>query len=240
MRQARHGLALRLALAALVVAALVFGVVAVRLWPSLVDTQLALWLARVRGWGALGWLVFAALQVVVVVVGVLPASLVGIAAGAMFGVLPGFGLATVGTLVGAWLSFRLSRSLFRPLVERFVRGRPRLRAIDRAVATDGWKFVCLIRISPVMPFAATSYVLALSSIGERDYHLGTLAALPALFGYVCIGALADAGLAAWRGGAGPLQWVLLAAGLAATVVLTLRVGRIALRALPAGDDAASR
>ena len=38
-----------------------------------------------------------------------------------------------------------------------------------------------------MPFVATSYLLGLSAISLRDYMLGTLAALPALLGYVSLG-----------------------------------------------------
>ena len=39
-----------------------------------------------------------------------------------------------------------------------------------------------------------SYLLALSVIGLPDYMLGTLAAFPALLGYVSLGSLARAGL----------------------------------------------
>ena len=64
------------------------------------------------------------------------------------------------------------------------------------LAQDGWRIVCLLRVSPVMPFAATSYVLGMSAVGIQAYVLGTLASLPALLGYVYIGTLAEAGLSA--------------------------------------------
>ncbi len=86
--------------------------------------------------------------------------------------------------------------------------------------------MCLMRISPVMPFAATSYALGLTQIGQRAYLLGTLASLPALLGYVVLGALADEGLSAALGSAGPLRWVLLTAGAVATGLMTLRIGRM--------------
>jgi hypothetical protein len=50
-----------------------------------------------------------------------------------------------------------------------------------------------------MPFVATSDLLGLSAISLRDYMLGTLAALPALLGYVSLGAFAGAGLSASTG-----------------------------------------
>ena len=56
-----------------------------------------------------------------------------------------------------------------------------------------------------MPFVATSYLLGLSAISLRDYMLGTLAALPALLGYVSLGAFSRAGVSASTGAAGPFQ-----------------------------------
>ena len=54
--------------------------------------------------------------------------------------------------------------------------------------------VTLLRISPVMPFALTSYGLGLTRISQRDFLAGTLASLPSLAGYVALGALGKEGL----------------------------------------------
>jgi uncharacterized membrane protein YdjX (TVP38/TMEM64 family) len=89
------------------------------------------------------------------------------------------------------------------------------------IVRDGWKLVRMLRISPIMPFAATSYMVSLSSICLRDYAVGTLASLPALCGYVLIGTLADAGFSAWTTGADP------------TLVLTIRSRQIAMKLWPA-------
>ncbi|MGE5270318.1 MAG: TVP38/TMEM64 family protein [Thiohalocapsa sp.] len=175
---------------------------------------------------AAGPVVFLALQVLVAVSGAVPASLIGVAAGAAYGLAPGFGLAAGGTLLGAVLAFALSRSLFRPAVEAAL-WRRRLQGIDALVATRGWKFVFLLRLSPVMPFSVTSYLLGLSSIGFIDYLLGTLACLPALAGYVFIGTLTDAGLAAWASGGGnPVRFALLTVGGLATLLLIVTAARL--------------
>jgi uncharacterized membrane protein YdjX (TVP38/TMEM64 family) len=196
---------------------------------SVTDTARHL-LAGLHHLGTVGWIGFAAIQVLVALSGVLPASLVGLAAGAVYGVPLGFALAAVSTMAGALLAFAISRSLFRGWVEQAMQARPRLRNLDLLIGRESWRFVCLLRISPVMPFAATSYTLGLSSVSLGDYMLGTLASLPALLGYVCLGRLAQAGLAAGASGAGPLRWTLLGLGALATVVLTLRLGRILARA----------
>lgn len=193
----------------------------------------------VRGLGARGAVVFAIIQILVAVSGILPASLLGVAAGSIYGLVSGFMLAAASTLAGALLSFFFSRSLFRTTIERLAARRPRLRNLDARIARDGWKLVCLLRVSPIMPFSATSLALGLSAVSLRDYAIGTLASLPALFGYVFIGTLADTSLSAWATGASTVRLVLLGIGVLATLVLVLRLGQIAMKlglAARATDD----
>ncbi len=221
----------RVVVAVLMLACFLTGLIVWRLRPDLV-AQTAAWASgTLRGMGPRGWLAMAAAQVAIAASGILPASLIGIAAGAVFGLPIGFLVAALSTLVGAALAFALSRSMFRPMIERRLARSPRLARIDRAVDRDGWKLVFLLRMSPVMPFAATSYLLGLSAVTRRNYLLGTLGALPALAGYVFVGSLTDAGLDALQSGAGPLRLALLCLAAVATVVLTWRVGVLVRRAL---------
>ncbi len=180
-------------------------------------------LAAIAGLGATGWVTFAGLQIVVSVSGILPASALGIAAGSIYGIGLGFALSAASSLAGAAVAFGLSRSVFRPWVERLMRNRPHLRRFDAAIQREGWRLACLIRLSPVMPFAATSYMLGLSSISPWDYCIGTLGSMPALFGYVAVGALAGAGVHAWSSGEGLFHIGLLVAGLVATGLATWRI-----------------
>lgn len=230
---------LRILLAGGIVLLLVAGVVLARAGSVTATAQHMLY--NLNHLGTVGWIAFAAIQVLVAISGVLPASLVGIATGAVYSVPLGFALAAVSTMAGALLAFAISRSLFRGWIEQAMQARPRLRNLDLLIGRESWRFVCLLRISPVMPFAATSYTLGLSSVSLGDYMLGTLASLPALLGYVCLGRLAQAGLAAGAGGASPLRWALLGVGVLATGLLTLRLGRILARAgLLAGRGEAAR
>ncbi len=209
--------------AVLVIACCIAGIVVWRLRPDLVS-QTAEWAsATLRGMGPRGWLAVAAAQVIVAASGILPASLIGVAAGAVFGLPIGFLVASVSTMLGALLAFALSRSMFRPVIARRLCRSPRLAQLDQAVGRDGWKLVLLLRLSPVMPFAATSYLLGLSAVTRRNYLLGTLGSLPALAGYVFVGTLTDAGLDALNGEPQPLRWALLAAAGIATLMLTWRV-----------------
>ena len=196
-------------------------------------------LALAQRFEGAGWLSLAGLQVVAATAGILPASLVGMAAGALFGVANGFAISSAGLLLGALVAFGLSRSTLRAFVERVIVDKNRVRNLDAAVARDGWRLVCLLRASPLMPFVATSYLLGLSAVSLRDYMLGTLAALPALLGYVSLGAFARAGLSASTGAALPLQRVLLATGFAATALAVVHIGTLVAKVAGGGSSAAS-
>ena len=224
----RSGIGLMtVAVAAVVLVCLATGIAR----PSLVTALAERVLDIARNAGAAGFVAFACLQLIVAASGVLPASLLGVAAGAAYGLPVGFMLAAVSTMGGALLAFGLSRSLFRNAIARQLARRRGLARFDALLTRDGWRIVCLLRISPVMPFAATSYALGMSGVGTEAYVLGTLASLPALLAYVYIGTLAEAGLSAWAMGAAPLRWAILGFGLSATLGLALIIGRMARRAL---------
>lgn len=206
------------------------GPVAASLWPGPIARTLADLPATIRDAGSIGVFAVFAAQVLIAASGLLPASLVGIAAGAVYGVGPGFAIASGSLLLGALLTFRLTRSMLRPAVVRLIGGRRWLADLDGLVARDGWTLVCLLRVSPVMPFAATSCSLGLTSIGTGPYLAGTLASLPALLGFVAVGGLSQALTQAWQRELGMAHIGLLAFGVAATLLLTLRIGRLVRRA----------
>ena len=221
---------LRALLAIVLLLAVCTGVVVVRIWPHLVSSLLEETMRIEQDLGPAGWLLAALIQVVIALCGILPASIGGLAAGLVYGIVGGFLVSAFGTLVGAALAFLLARSLFRPLIVRMLLNHRRFTRLDEAVARDGWRLVCLLRVSPVMPFAMTSYALGLTSLDLRSYTIGTLASLPALFGYVVLGALSGRGLGAFASHeAQPLHWALLVLAVVATLLLILKLGSIARR-----------
>ena len=187
--------------------------------------------AALRAMGPFGVALFTALVAGLALVGILPGALLGIAAGAVYGIGLGFVTSALGILAAALAAFGLSRSLLRPLIAAALGRRARLAAFDARVTRDRWRTVFLLRISPVMPFSLTSYALGLSGIALGDYSLGTLAALPPLFGYVVIGAWGGAVFVPAASGAALIHDGLALAGFAGTLALTLRLTRL-LRAGP--------
>lgn len=192
-------------------------------------------IAAIHGTGLAGLLALFGSQFLVAATGLLPASLLAIAAGAAFGLVPGCAISASGVLLGALASFAISRSMFRPLVARYLARSVRLDRFDRALARDSWRLVCIMRLSPVMPFAIASFTLGLSSIGFRAYCLGTLASLPALFLYVYLGTLAKSGAAWLATGASAWEWAGAIAGGLATLAFCWRLAQIAKSAVMSSD-----
>jgi uncharacterized membrane protein YdjX (TVP38/TMEM64 family) len=192
------------------------------------------WVADLHVFMASNWLAFALGQILVAASGVLPASMIAMMAGAGLGFGGGLALSTVATLLGGWIAFAVSRTMLGRPIARWLQRRPAMARIDAAMTAEGWRMVALLRVSPVMPFALTSYALGLTRIGQRDFLLGTLASLPALVGYVALGALGRHGLALAGNGGGPWHFALLAGGVVIVLYASLRV-RQALATAIAGD-----
>ena len=215
------------ALAALAVLSLAVSVLA---GPH-IASQIVAGAGALRAWGGAGLALFAGICFAAALAGIVPGALLGLAAGAIFGLAGGFAASAIGILAGAGAAFGLSRSYLRPLIAALLARSGALARLDGAVAADGWRLVALLRVSPVMPFSLTSYALGLSGIALRDYLLGTLASLPALLGYAGLGALGGYGASLPAGEGHDIHLILLVLGAAATLALTLHLGRLLGRAL---------
>ena len=187
----------------------------------------------VQSLGALGPLAFIA-GYTLVTVAVMPAFLLTLAAGAIWGFWFGLLFAFTGAVSGATCAFLAARHGLRRHVERYVNRHPRLIAIDRAVEKEGARLVFLLRLSPAVPFVLLNYVLGVSRIPLRAHLLGLLGMIPTAAMYVYMGKVAGDLTALATGAATPrgaAYYVLLAFGLAATVLATVLVTRAAKRAL---------
>ncbi len=181
------------------------------------------WLRKLGPWGPV------ALGAVYVVATILmaPASVLTLAAGALFGLEVGTITVSIASTTGAALAFLIARYLARERVARLVQARPSLTAIDRAIETGGWRIVALLRLSPAVPFNIQNYFYGLTSIRFRSCVLASwIAMLPGTFMYVYLGHAAGA-VVAGRTGRSPMEWILMGVGLAATVVVTVYVTRLA-------------
>ncbi|HYL31061.1 MAG TPA: TVP38/TMEM64 family protein [Gemmatimonadales bacterium] len=216
----------RVALVVLVVAALV----AAGRRAAVLVPEFARWVNGLGPWGPIAFVA----GYIVASVALVPAALLTLAAGAIFGVFKGVAVAFVGASLGASAAFLTARYAARDSVERWIAGDERFAAIDRAIGREGRKIVLLLRLSPVFPFNLLNYALGLTRVRFIDYVLAMPGMLPGAILYVYTGKVAgDA--AALAGGAAPARsagyYVVLALGLAATAGVTVIVTRAARRAL---------
>ncbi len=176
----------------------------------------------VEGLGAWGGAIFAAFYAIATVL-LVPGAPLTIAAGLVFGVAVGFPVVLIGATIGAALAFLAARYLVREKVQGMMENRPKLRAVDRAVAEEGWKIVIMVRLTPIVPFNLQNYFFGLTEVKFWHYVTATLIGIiPGVLLYLYLGAI---GAATLTGGAkfGPLQWGLFIAGLIATIVVVVFV-----------------
>ena len=164
----------------------------------------------------------------------LPASVLTVAGGALFGLLRGTLLTLAGATLGASVAFLVSRHLARRLMEPRLARNPRFAAIDQAVLRDGLKIVFLLRLAPVLPAGLLNYTLGLTRVRFRDYLLACIGMAPGALLYTYCGKVVGDVLMAAAGAREPhdvAYWSVLALGFFATAVASVVVTRTARRAL---------
>ena len=218
---------------ALLWAALIAGILfAVRYFGSGPLRELLQWIS---GLGSTAPLVFIPLYVVACVL-FIPGSILTLSAGFLFGVVRGSMYVSVAATVGATLAFLIGRYFARQWVAARLANYPKFKAVDEAVAREGWKIVALTRLSPVFPFNLLNYAFGLTNVGVRDYVVASWAGtLPGTILYVYLGSLAGdlTRVATGRAERSPAEWELYAIGLLATITVTVYVTRVSNRALKA-------
>jgi uncharacterized membrane protein YdjX (TVP38/TMEM64 family) len=161
-----------------------------------------------------------------------PVWLLTLAGGAVFGVARGSVLVLTGATLGAIASFVLARTGLREFVLKRARAYPDFESLDRAIAARGGWIVFLVRLSPVFPFVYVNYLLGLTAIPAATYTAATIVGMiPATVVYVAIGASAGAAASGQAASWSTLRIALTFAGVAAAVVVSIIVARIATGAV---------
>ena len=167
----------------------------------------------------------------------IPGSLVTLLIGAIYGPWLGTALVSPASVLGATLAFLLGRSVFRESIEAKMSGNARFTALQGAIEKEGFKMITLVRLSPIFPFNVVNYAFGLTRVSLSKYVLGSfLGMLPGTLMYVYLGSAVGDIAQLSSEGVGDTGWqgeVLKWGGLAATVVVTVFITRVARRALAA-------
>src|SRR5438477_11802712 len=197
------------------------------------------WLGSFNDWvgqmGAIGIFIFIGVYAVATVL-LAPGAILTIEAGFAFGLWKGFLAVSAGATLGASLAFLVARFIARGKIEAIAKGNEKFRNIDNAIGRQGAKLVFLLRLSPVIPFNLSNYLYGLTGVKFWPYVLASwIGMMPGTLLYVYIGTAGKAAVSAAAGGEamqhGWQYWTFMSVGLAATVIVTIWVTKIARGAL---------
>src|SRR5437899_13058852 len=197
------------------------------------------WLGSFNDWvgqmGVAGIFIFIGVYVIATVL-LAPGAILTIGAGFAFGLSKGFLAVSAGSTLGASLAFLVARFIARDKVEAIARRNEKFRKIDNAIGKEGAKLIFLLRLSPVIPFNLSNYFYGLTGVRFWPYVVASwIGMMPGTFLYVYIGTASKLAVSAAAVGEavkhGWQYWTLISFGLAATVVVTIWVTKIARDAL---------
>jgi Uncharacterized conserved protein len=191
------------------------------------------WIESLGSWGAIAFIIIYNIATLLFI----PGSLLTLKGGCLFGVVWGSMYVLIAATIGATFAFIIGRYLTRDWVCRQLEKHPKFKAIDQAVAKQGFKIVFLTRLSPIFPFNLLNYAFGITQVSLKDYILGSIGMIPGTVMYVYIGSLAT-DLAMISTHHQPTtaeteigKWLIQIIGLTATVLVTIYVTRIAQKGI---------
>lgn len=190
-----------------------------------------LWVEQDLGpWGPLA-LAVAYIPLTVMAV---PASVLTLGGGYLFGLPVGFVADSIGATLGAVAAFLLGKTIGRSYVTSKLKDYPQFRAVAIAIQRSGFKIVLLLRLVPVLPFNMLNYLLCVTPVPLGEYTLASwLGMMPITFALVYVGTtlkdLSDV-THGWHEFS-KARWALIISGLVMSVVLLICVTKVAKTAL---------
>lgn len=173
----------------------------------------------------------------------LPGGVLSIGGGFFFGLWWGFLIVLLGNVIGAAISFYISRWLGRRgFLRRILRNRT-INALEPAVEREGWKIILLSQLHPLFPTSLLNYLYGLTRIRFRTCILWVaIGQAPGLFLYAYIGTLGQLGLNLVRGKTHPvfIEYVIWITGLATAALVLVMLGRVATRLLESSQAESER
>lgn len=198
------------------------------------DTQVLQFLEWVRNSGIPGQAVFF-IVVALTVVLLLPAVILTMAAGYLYGVVGGSIIIVFAETLGAFIAFIAARQLQNHYELGFLRQRNLLEKWENTLASRGWRIIAILRMIPFFPFKLSNYYFGLTPVTTRNYVLGTLIGLwPISVFNVYLGSIAGdlMSLGSSTSHRTPFQWFIYLVGFLVVAVIVVVVLKYAQRQAP--------
>ncbi|GMI66539.1 hypothetical protein like AT1G03260 [Hibiscus trionum] len=159
-----------------------------------------------------------------------PASILTLGGGYLFGLPVGFIADSIGAAVGATAAFILGRTIGRSYLISKLRNYQKFQAVASAIETSGFKIVFLLRLVPLVPFSLLNYFLSVTPIHLGVYVLASwLGMMTSIFTLAYVGTtikdLSDV-TNGWNQISTVLQ-VFMAIGFCASAVLLIWMTKVA-------------
>jgi len=169
-----------------------------------------------------------------------PNVILGLVAGAAFGLWKGYLYYFVGVYAANMLVYLIGRRLLRRPVLRRLATRPKIRDAAAAAITDGTGLVFWLRMIPANP-AILSYALGALRVLPRSVAIGTLGMAPHMFVDVYLGSAAThvTKMAGQEHTSWETKGAALMLGLVAVIVVSWRITRIARARIKSASDTQS-
>lgn len=193
--------------------------------------QFLMWVQKDAGaWGP----IILALAYVPCSVLAIPASILTLGGGYLFGLWVGFVTDSIGSTLGATAAFLVGRTVGRTYVTSKLKDYPQFQAVGIAVRKSGFKIVLLLRLVPLFPFNVLNYLLSVTPISSTSYILATwFGVMPMTLAFVYAGTTIKDIAEISHGGAhfSRARVIMLAVGFVATILVIFLLTRIARNAL---------
>ncbi|XAR61223.1 hypothetical protein NMG60_11034863, partial [Bertholletia excelsa] len=163
-----------------------------------------------------------------------PASVLTLGGGYLFGLPIGFLADSVGATAGATAALVLGRTVGRPYVMSKLKNYPKFQAVAVAIQRSGFKIVLLLRLVPLLPFNVLNYLLSVTPVSLGEYILASwLGMMPITFVLVYVGTtlkdLSD--VTHGFGEASTTRWVIMMCGFLISVIMMLYITKVAKASL---------
>lgn len=144
-----------------------------------------LWVHRDLGvWGP----VVLAVTYIPLTIMAVPASILTLGGGYLFGLPIGIAADSIGATAGAGAAFLLGRSIGKSFVISKLKDYPQFRSVAIAIRRSGFKIILLLRLVPLLPFNIMNYLLSVTPISLGKYMLASwLGMMPITVALVYVG-----------------------------------------------------
>ncbi len=175
------------------------------------------------------------IMVSIAVVLLVPTPILKVGSGAIFPYWVAVVVNFTASIIGGLMAFLLGRWLFRDRIAQIVSGDDRLKRLEMALNEEAMQISVLVRLSPIVPDEWLNYVMSGSPVSTRVFFISNLSSIVYSLAYAYFGHAAGKIVLSGDGMSGfkesPGGNLLLIMGVLASIIVTVLIARVTMKAL---------